>query len=52
MGSNAKIKKDPQKAMESAEQMLNVNIENVTALEVLGSASEELGVIFNSCFCL
>ena len=36
MGSDAKIKKNPQKAMESAEQMLNANPENVTGLEVLG----------------
>ncbi|MEC8219448.1 MAG: tetratricopeptide repeat protein, partial [Verrucomicrobiota bacterium] len=50
MGSNAKIKKDPQKAMESAEQMLNANLENVTAFEVLGSASEELGLYSTAVF--
>ncbi len=50
MGSHAKIKKDPLKAMESAEQMLSVNIENVTALEVLGSASEELELYSTAVF--
>ena len=50
MGSHAKIKKDPQKAMESAEQILNVNYENVTALEVLGSASEELELYSTAVF--
>ncbi|MBL00259.1 MAG: hypothetical protein CMI34_02465, partial [Opitutales bacterium] len=50
MGSHAKIKKDPQKAMESAEQMLNVNVENVTALVVLGSASEELELYSTAVF--
>ena len=50
MASNAKIKKDPQKAMESAEQMLSANLENVTALEVLGSASEELELYSTAVF--
>ena len=50
MGSHAKIKKDPLKAMESAEQILSVNIENVTALEVLGSASEELELYSTAVF--
>ena len=50
VGSHAKIKKDPLKAMESAERMLSVNIENVTALEVLGSASEELELYSTAVF--
>ena len=50
MGSDAKIKKDPQKAMESAEQMLNANPENVTGLEVLGFAAEELELYSTAVF--
>lgn len=42
MGSDSKIKKNPQKAMESAELILNANPENVTGLKVLGAAAEEL----------
>jgi tetratricopeptide (TPR) repeat protein len=40
MGSEAKIKKDPLKAMESAEQMLNANPENVSGHKILGAAAE------------
>jgi len=50
MGSHAKIKKDPQKSMESAEQMLNANPENVTGLEVLGLAAEELELYSTAVF--
>ena len=50
MGSHAKIKKDPQKAMESAEQMLNANPENVTGHEVLGFAAEELELYSTAVF--
>jgi len=42
MGSESKIKKDPQKAMESAEHMLNANPENITGHKMLGAAAEAL----------
>lgn len=42
MGSDSKIKKDPQKAIDSAEQMLSANPENVTVHKILGAAAEEL----------
>ncbi len=42
MGSDAKIKKDPVAALASAEQLLNSNPANVTALKVVGEAAEAL----------
>lgn len=42
LNSESKIKKDPKKAIESAEQMLNTNPENAIGHKVLGSAAEEL----------
>jgi len=50
MGSESKIKKDPQKAMESAEQMLNSNPENVAGHKILGSAAEELELYSTAVF--
>ena len=42
MGGDAKIKKDPQKAIDSAEQMLNSNPDNVAAHKIIGVAAEIL----------
>lgn len=42
MGSEAKIKKDPQKAIDSAEQMLSSNPDNVAAHKLIGTAAEIL----------
>lgn len=42
MGSDAKVKKDPQKAMETAEQALNGNPDNAAAHKMLGVAAEAL----------
>lgn len=42
VGSESKIKKDPAKAMESAEQMLNANPENVTGHKILAAAADAL----------
>ena len=42
MGSDAKIKKDPVAALASAEQLLNSNPANITALKVVGEAAEAL----------
>lgn len=50
MGSDAKIKKDPEKAMESAEQMLSANPENVTGHKILGAAAEELELYSTAVF--
>lgn len=44
MGSEAKVKKDPAKAMETAEQMLNSNPANTAAHKMLGFAAEALGL--------
>jgi len=50
MGSESKIKKDPEKAMESAEKMLNANPENVTGHKILGAAAEELELFSTAVF--
>lgn len=50
MGSDSKIKKDPEKAMESAEQMLNSNPENVSGHKILGAAAEELELYGTAAF--
>ncbi len=50
MGSESKIKKDPAKAIESAEQMLNANPENVTGHKILGAAAEELELFSTAVF--
>jgi tetratricopeptide (TPR) repeat protein len=49
-GSDAKIKKDPQKAMETAEQMLNSNWQNVAAHKMLGAAAEALELYSTATF--
>jgi tetratricopeptide (TPR) repeat protein len=50
MGSDAKVKKDPAKAMETAEQMLNSNPENVSALKMLGAAADALKLYGTAAF--
>lgn len=50
MGSDAKIKKDPQKAIDSAEQMLNSNPDNVTGHKILGAAAEALELYSTAVF--
>ncbi|MGZ0656038.1 tetratricopeptide repeat protein [Coraliomargarita sp. W4R53] len=50
MNSESKIKKNPSKAMESAEQMLSSNPENVTGHKVLGAAAEELELYSTAVF--
>lgn len=50
MGSEAKIKKDPEKAMEAAEQMLNANPENAAGHKMLGAAAEELELYSTAVF--
>jgi len=50
IGSESKIKKDPQKAMDSAEQMLNANPENATGHKILGAAAEELELYSTAVF--
>lgn len=42
MGSDAKIKKDPQKVIDSAEKMLSANPDNVAAHNTIGAAAEIL----------
>lgn len=42
MGSDSKLKKDPQKALDAAEQMLNSNPDNVAAHKIVGAAAEIL----------
>ncbi len=42
MTSESKVKKDPEKALESAEQMLSSNPANPTAHKMLGAAAEAL----------
>ncbi|MDQ8193048.1 tetratricopeptide repeat protein [Coraliomargarita sp. SDUM461004] len=50
MSSDAKIKKNPQKAMDSAEQILNSNPDNVTGHKILGAAAEELELYSTAVF--
>ena len=50
MGSESKIKKDPAKAIESAEQILNANPENVTGHKILAAAAEELKLYSTAVF--
>lgn len=50
VGSDSKIKKNPEKAMESAEQMLNANPENVNGHKILGAAAEELELLQTAVF--
>jgi tetratricopeptide (TPR) repeat protein len=50
MGSDGKIKKDPQKAMESAEQILNANPSNVLGHKMLGAAAEALELYSTAVF--
>jgi tetratricopeptide (TPR) repeat protein len=50
MGSESKIKKDPAGALVSAEQMLTANPSNVTALKVVGAASEALELFETAAF--
>lgn len=42
IGSDAKIKKDPQKVIDSAEKMLSANPDNVAAHNIIGAAAEIL----------
>lgn len=49
-GGDSKIKKNPQKAMESAEQMLNSNSQNVAAHKMLGAAAEALELYSTATF--
>ena len=50
IGSDAKIKKDPEAAMVSAEEMLNANPSNVKAHQVIGSAAEALQLFETAAF--
>jgi tetratricopeptide (TPR) repeat protein len=50
IGNDSKIKKDPEKAMESAEQMLRANTENVAAHKMLGMAAEALELYSTAAF--
>ena len=50
MGSESKIKKDPAKAIESAEQILNANPENVAGHKILAAAAEELKLYSTAVF--
>ena len=50
MGGDSKVKKDPAKAMESAEQMLNANPDNVTAHKMLGAGAEALELFDTAAF--
>lgn len=50
LGSEAKIKKDPGKAIESAEQMLSANPENATGHKILGAAAEEMELFSTAVF--
>ena len=49
-GSESKIKKNPQKAMESAEQMLGANPENVVGHKFLAEAAVELEMYSTAVF--
>ena len=50
IGSESKIKKNPQKAMESAEQMLGANPENVVGHKFLAEAAVELEMYSTAVF--
>ncbi|HBR93027.1 MAG TPA: hypothetical protein DEA90_02565 [Opitutae bacterium] len=50
MGSESKIKKDPKKAIDSAEQMLNSNPDNVVGHKILGAAAEALELYSTAVF--
>lgn len=44
IGAEGRIKKDPQKVIDSAERMLNADPDNVTAHKIIGQAAEVLGL--------
>lgn len=50
LGSDAKVKKDPAKAMEAAELMLNANPANVPAHKMIGAAAEALELFDTAAF--
>ena len=50
IGNDSKIKKDPEKAMETAEQMLRTNPDNVGAHKMLGMAAEALELFTTAAF--
>lgn len=50
MTGDSKVKKDPAKAMESAEEMLKANPENATAHKLLGAAAEALELYATAAF--
>ena len=50
MGSDSKVKKDPAKAMESAEELLKANPENPVGHKILGAGAEELGLFGTAAF--
>lgn len=50
LGNDSKIKKDPAKAMETAEQMLRSNSDNVAAHKMLGMAAESLELYSTAAF--
>lgn len=50
MGSDSKVKKDPAKALETAEQVLNSNPENVAAHKMIGAAAEALELYNTAAF--
>jgi len=50
IGGDGRIKKDPEKVMQTAEGMLGSNPENSTAHELLGQAATELGLHETAAF--
>jgi tetratricopeptide (TPR) repeat protein len=50
MGAESKIKKDPKKAIETAEHILNSNPENVAGQKMLGAAAEALELYSTAVF--
>ena len=50
LGTDSKAKKDPKKAMESAEKMLNANPHNTAAHKLLGKAAEEAELFATAAF--
>lgn len=50
IGNDSKIKKDPEKAMEAAEQMLRTNPHNIAAHKMLGMAAEAMELHSTAAF--
>lgn len=50
IGNDSKVKKDPEKAMETAEQMLRADTRNVAAHRMLGMAAEAMELYSTAAF--